>query len=69
MKFRARHVRVDLRVRVAGWGLVFWHMLLAWYCTHHLGLTRAALAYKTAAHLNDDPTVVDFRRVAIVEKP
>ena len=65
---KARHQRVDLRVQVEGWGQVLWHMLLAWHCTHHVGLTRRALVWKEAAHLNDNPRVVDFRQVAIVDK-
>ena len=62
------HARVDLRVRVEGWGQVLWHMLLAWYCSPHPGLTRVALASKQAAHLNDNPRVVDFRQVGIEDK-
>ena len=65
---KARYARVDLRVRVEGWGQVLWHMLLAWYCSPHPGLTRAALASKQAAHLNDNPRVIDFRQVGIEDK-
>ena len=55
-------------MRVEGWGQVLWHMLLAWYSSPHPGLTRAALASKQAAHLNDNPRVVDFRQVGIEDK-
>ena len=64
---RKKHTRLDLRVRVEGWGQPLWHMLLAWYFTPHLGLTKKALKHKVAAHLNHNNRVVDFRKVAIVD--
>ena len=63
--------RVDARVNCCAWGgsgKPLWHRFLAFYLQNPDGLSKTQFAKKDVDHTNNDPSVVDWRRLRIVEK-